>query len=49
MRIDSAPDGRAVTTLEGELPDQAALMGVWSLGQELGLPLRAVVCGDSGG
>lgn len=48
MRIDTArtPDGHAVTTLEGELPDQAALLGVLNLVYELGLPLLAVECED---
>ena len=36
--------GTLKTTLVGELPDQAALLGVLNTLYELHLPLRSVVC-----
>ena len=46
MTIETAwtADSVAETTLDGELIDQAALLGVLNLVYELGLPLLAVEC-----
>jgi hypothetical protein len=40
--VTRGPEDRPVTTLTGNLPDQAALAGVLNLLYDLGLPLLAV-------
>jgi hypothetical protein len=49
----STAEGHPVTRLSGQLPDQAALLGVLSCLYNLGLPLISVACravrGDTGG
>ena len=46
---NSAPDaGYPVSRLTGELPDQAALIGVLSVLHEYQLPLVSVTCLESG-
>jgi len=42
MRIRADPDDPGCTVLEGELPDQAALMGVLKGLYDLGMPLLLV-------
>lgn len=44
IRLDVDPIGRTVCTLEGELLDQAALLGVLITLYELHLPLFLVEC-----
>jgi len=49
MRLEvSETAGRAATTLTGELPDQAALLGVLDQLYCLGAPLLSVECLESG-
>ena len=42
--VAHSPDGEAVTTLTGELVDQAALIGALNLLYDLGLAVLSVEC-----
>lgn len=46
LRHSYTTNGVAITTLEGRLPDQAALHGLLTKIRDLGLPLIAVNCLD---
>ena len=47
ISLDTVEAGMAVTTLEGELSDQAALAGVLNTIYELHLPILLVKCTES--
>ena len=49
IAVEREGDGRAITTLTGTVADQAALQGMLRALYTLGLPVRSVVCIESGG
>jgi hypothetical protein len=44
IRLSSSPRGPVITTLEGELLDQAALVGIFNTLYELHMPIISVKC-----
>jgi hypothetical protein len=44
IRLDTSTNGPSISTLEGELLDQAALVGVFNTLYELHLPVLSVQC-----
>lgn len=41
-RYEHSPDGEALTELSGEVPDDAALLGILNMVHDLGLSIRLV-------